>query len=59
MAKAYLVSSEEGAVFARRTTGATPELGDEVKLDLEDGDEAALIAAGWLEHKPKEKKPAA
>lgn len=59
MKKSYLVSSQEGADFARRHDGIEAEVGDEVKLELEDGQELALVAAGWLENKQKEKKAAA
>lgn len=48
MAKHFKVTSAEGANFA----GA--EEGEEVELDLSKEQEAAVVAAGWLEEaKPK------
>jgi hypothetical protein len=55
MKRAYIVSSQEGADFARRHAGEQHEVGDEVRLELEDGMELAVVAAGWLEHKAKPK----
>ena len=48
----YTIASEEGA----QRYGA--ELGTEVELKLEEQEERAVIAAGWLEPatKPKEAK---
>jgi hypothetical protein len=45
--KTYKVASEEGA----QRYGA--EVGEEVELDLEDEQETALLAAGWLEETTK------
>ena len=56
----FKVTSDEGAVFIARISGVTPEVGETVDLKLEDGQLAAVIAAGWIEHvtpaKPKEKE---
>ena len=48
MAKRYKVTSAEGAEFAGADEGA------EVELNMEKHQEAAVVAAGWLEEvKPK------
>ena len=46
----YKVASEEGA----QRYGA--ELGDEVELELDEGEELAVTAAGWLEKTKKKEK---
>jgi hypothetical protein len=50
--KSYTIASEEGA----QRYGA--EQGETVELDLEEREERAVVAAGWLtpEKKPKEAK---
>jgi hypothetical protein len=49
--KSYVIASEEGA----QRYGA--EQGSAVDLDLNDDEERAVIAAGWLDHgKKKEAK---
>jgi hypothetical protein len=48
--KTYTVASPEGA----QRYGV--EVGETVELDLEDGDELALTAAGWLEPVKKTKE---
>lgn len=52
MAKTYKVTSEEG------TARYGADVGETVTLDLEDGEETAVVAAGWLEHTTKKAKEA-
>lgn len=56
----FKVTSDAGVEFVARTSGVTPEIGETVDLKLEDGQLAAVIAAGWIEYvapaKPKEKE---
>lgn len=47
--KTYTVASEEGATWINATTGEPREVGEQVELELDDGTETALIAAGWLD----------
>lgn len=48
--KTYTVASQEGA----QRYGV--EVGESVDLDLEEGDELAVTAAGWLEPAKKQKE---
>lgn len=48
--KSYTIASEEGA----QRYGA--ELGQEVELELDEGEELAVTAAGWLEKTKKKEK---
>ena len=48
--KSYLAASEEGAAYAQ------VEVGETVELDLDEGEELALVAAGWLEPEKKTTK---
>ena len=48
----YTIASDEGA------ERYASELGESVELDLEPGEELAVVAAGWLEPTTKQKKEA-
>lgn len=52
----YTIASEEGAEFASSKGAAGAEVGDTVDLKLEEREERAVIAAGWLDE-PNTKKP--
>lgn len=50
MAKRYKIASEEGAQRYQA------ELGEVVELDLDQYEELAVVAAGWLEHDKQSKE---
>lgn len=59
MAKSYEITSEEGRTYYKSLfpyEETELELGDSVELALEDHQERALIAAGWLSEPAKKKK---
>jgi hypothetical protein len=49
----YVIASEEGA---QRYGGEEAGIGDTVELDLDPGEELAVICAGWLEEVKKTKE---